>query len=199
MQYSAYQKYLKYFTIWIDLALKFFLISRIFWHHFISALSYPFMPIFSLDVLFTFEFGITRIIYIFTSTCYLQSIFIHHYLNTFSLKFILESLLAFSVTSSPLYVSKIVIVRTPKCCCCWQLAKLPSCIIASPSNTAINSFIQNSLQNQFLECIPNLLHNCTSSIQRLCTDISYCLLPVSLHHYISFIVTSLEPRHFLHF
>lgn len=106
MQYSAYQKYLKYFTIRIDLALKIFLISRIFWHCFILALSYHFMPVFSLDVLFTFEFGFTCTIYIFTSTCYLQSIFICHYLNTFSLKFLLGSLLAFSVTSSPLCLQK---------------------------------------------------------------------------------------------
>lgn len=132
----------------------------------------------------------------------LPSKYIHHYLNIFSLKFLLGSLLAFCVTS-PLQVSKIVILRTPasvECCCCSQLTKLPSCIIiAFSSNTAINSLFKNPLQNQFLECITNLLHNWTSSKQELRTEISDCLLPVSLYPYISFTVTFLEPCCFPHF
>lgn len=42
------------------------------------------MPIFNLAVIFIFEFRINHIIYIFTSTCYLQSTSLYHYLNTFS-------------------------------------------------------------------------------------------------------------------
>lgn len=77
------------------------------------------------------------------------------------------------------------------------IAKLPSCIIATPSDTAINPFFQNPLQNYFQECIPNLPHKCSSSIKKLSVSISDRQL--SLYHQISFIVSSLEPCFFSHF
>jgi len=96
-------KYPRYFTVWIHLALKLFLIKWIFWNNFISALSYHFMPIFNFEVIFTFEFGISHTTYIFTSTCYLQSVSSHHYFNTFSPETLTWAFTAFFsyVLSSP--------------------------------------------------------------------------------------------------
>lgn len=95
-------------------------------------------------------------------------VYLHSIISTpFLLKLFLGPPLAFSVTSFPLPVSKIATFRTPECleCCCWQLAKLPSYIIATPPDTVINPFFQNPLQKHFQECIPNLPHKCTFPIK----------------------------------
>lgn len=116
MEYFAYQKYPKHFTIQIQLALKLFS-----WHNFTSALSYCFMPI--------------SIIIFWIHTPSALATFKVYLLNTFSAETLTSASPGFLSYVFSLQDSRFATLRTPECveCCCWQLQQsCPATLLLLP-------------------------------------------------------------------